>query len=109
MIKLSIAQSEKIKSLVTRAEFIMTNKLKLREDFGALDVSFNYLENMLDVQIATNKFLELADGMDVKMFNRECTEFPFEAYFKINKMKVFTILDEDEKAEFDEVIEYEFV
>lgn len=96
-------------SLIEGSVFLMRDANDIKEKYEevvALYVDSNSVQlNFYDgLDENLDQFLDLADGRKIIFVDRGDSDYPYEAYFEVDKVKFFILLEDGQKEELEELI-----
>ena len=96
-------------SLIERAVFLMRDANNIKKEYEPV---VNLITNTKSVHLSfydgltdnLNQFVDLANGRKIIFEYREDSDYPYEAYFEVDKVSFFTLLLDGQKEELEGLI-----
>jgi len=96
-------------SLIGRAVFLMRDANNIKKEYEPVvnlitddkSVHLSFYDGLTD---NLNQFVDLADGRKIVFEGRGDSDYPYEAYFEVDKVKFFTLLLDGQKEELEDLI-----
>ena len=97
-------------SLIERAVFLMRDANEIKKEYEpvvALETNRNrvHLSFFDGLEYNLKSFVDLADGKNITFEDREDSDYPYEAYFKVDEVKFFILLLDGQKEELEDLIQ----